>query len=274
MNRKNFFLISLSVPVLILPITSIACKSDQIYASTDISNINKEFFQYQNQIHELVSINNEKGNVIRQFIQKNPIIQITAAGKINDNSFNQMTWEAISEFARNVGFNLDICSYKETKSMSINEIHQAYSDALNKQYKIWVLTGWQHQNFFQKWIQNPLHQQKFKEANIKIISIDWDASQINELEPGTCIALNFRTQESSFLIGYAISQFLNEKYPNLSKGIYKKGGEGVNGVYNQDNSKYTILIEIGGVDSTTAEVLNSTLAFTECFMEVISENEG
>ena len=71
-----------------------------------------------------------------------------------------------------------------------------------------------------------------------------------------------------------INNKLNEKYPNLSKGIYKKGGEGVNGVYNQDNSKYTILIEIGGVDSTTAEVLNSTLAFTECFMEVISENEG
>ncbi len=71
-----------------------------------------------------------------------------------------------------------------------------------------------------------------------------------------------------------INNKLDEKYPNLSKGIYQKGGEGVNGVYNQDNSKYTLLIEIGGVDNTTDEVLNSTLAFTECFMEVISSNEG
>lgn len=71
-----------------------------------------------------------------------------------------------------------------------------------------------------------------------------------------------------------INDKLNEKYPNLSKGIYKKGGEGVNGVYNQDHSKYTILIEIGGVDNTTTEVLNSTLAFSECFMEVIAVNEG
>ena len=71
-----------------------------------------------------------------------------------------------------------------------------------------------------------------------------------------------------------INDKLNEKYPNLSKGIYKKEGSGVNGVYNQDNSKYTILIEIGGVDNTTDEVLNSTLAFCECFMEVISTNEG
>lgn len=71
-----------------------------------------------------------------------------------------------------------------------------------------------------------------------------------------------------------INNKLNEKYPNLSKGIYQKGGEGVNGVYNQDNSEYTILLEVGGPDNTTDEVLNSTLAFTECFMEVISSNEG
>ena len=71
-----------------------------------------------------------------------------------------------------------------------------------------------------------------------------------------------------------INDKLNEKYPNLSKGIYKKGGEGVNGVYNQDNSKYTILLEIGGPENNTTEVLNSTLAFVDCFMEVISTNEG
>ena len=70
-----------------------------------------------------------------------------------------------------------------------------------------------------------------------------------------------------------INDKLNEKYPNLSKGIYKKGGEGVNGVYNQDNSKYTILLEIGGPENNTTEVLNSTLAFADCFMEVISKYE-
>ena len=68
-----------------------------------------------------------------------------------------------------------------------------------------------------------------------------------------------------------INNKLNEKYPGLSKGVYEKGGEGVNGVYNQDNSEYTILIEIGGEENNTTEVLNSTLAFTEVFMEVINE---
>lgn len=68
-----------------------------------------------------------------------------------------------------------------------------------------------------------------------------------------------------------INNKMNELYPNLSKGIYKKGGPGVNGVYNQDFSKYTILIEIGGYENTTNEVLNTTIAFSKCFMEVINE---
>ncbi len=71
-----------------------------------------------------------------------------------------------------------------------------------------------------------------------------------------------------------INNKINELYPTLSKGIYKKGGEGVNGVYNQDFSEYTILIEIGGPENTVDEVLNSTLAFAQCFMEVIKSDEG
>ena len=68
-----------------------------------------------------------------------------------------------------------------------------------------------------------------------------------------------------------INNKINEKYPGLSKGIYKKGGLGVNGVYNQDFSSKTILVEIGGYQNTTSEVLNSCIAFAESFLEVINE---
>ena len=68
-----------------------------------------------------------------------------------------------------------------------------------------------------------------------------------------------------------IHKKINELYPNLSKGIYKKSGVGVNGVYNQDFSENTILIEIGGEENTTNEVLNSSLAFAKSFLEVINE---
>ena len=210
-HLKVFGILSGTISAIIAPTFSMACISDNILAKTNISEVQTYFSsEVREQIYQEVQSN----EILRDYILNNKIIQITTAGKVTDNSFNQMTWEAISEFSRNVGFNLDMCSYKETKSMSTNEIHQAYSDALNKQYKIWVLTGWQHSSFFQSWIKIPVYRQKFKEQNIKIISIDWDATQISELDPGTCISLNFRTQESSFLIGYAISQYLNEKYPD------------------------------------------------------------
>ena len=70
-----------------------------------------------------------------------------------------------------------------------------------------------------------------------------------------------------------INDCLNDKYPQLSKGIYKKEGAGVNGVYNQDFSPYTILIEVGGYENTTTEVMNTTIAFSTCFMEVITNIE-
>ena len=88
------------------------------------------------------------------------------------------------------------------------------------------------------------------------------------------IGLENEGYEENLAFTEKINNKLNEKYPGLSKGIYKKGGPAVNGVYNQDFSNRTILIEIGGYESTTTEVLNSTLAFAECFLEVINEGEN
>lgn len=67
-----------------------------------------------------------------------------------------------------------------------------------------------------------------------------------------------------------INSIINNKYPNLSRGVYKKSGRGVNGIYNQDFSPNTILVEIGGKENTVEEVLNTSLVFAECFMEAIN----
>lgn len=88
------------------------------------------------------------------------------------------------------------------------------------------------------------------------------------------IGLENENYEQNLEFTTKINNKLNELYPNLSKGILKKGGAGVNGVYNQDFDKHTILIEIGGQDNTVDEVLNSSIAFARCFMEVIKTNEG
>ncbi len=69
-----------------------------------------------------------------------------------------------------------------------------------------------------------------------------------------------------------INNKIESLYPGISKGIYKKEGENVNGVYNQDFSPTTILVEFGGQDNTVDEVFNSVSAFTKAFTEVIKES--
>ena len=69
-----------------------------------------------------------------------------------------------------------------------------------------------------------------------------------------------------------IADGLNQKIDGLSKGIYKKEGAGVNGVYNQDFSNRTILVELGGMDNTIDEVYRTTLLLGEVLDEVIQND--
>ena len=67
-----------------------------------------------------------------------------------------------------------------------------------------------------------------------------------------------------------INEILKKKYPTLSRGIIKKSGKNINGIYNQDLSEKIILIECGGKDNKIDEVLNTL----EILAEVIEEYLG
>ena len=54
-----------------------------------------------------------------------------------------------------------------------------------------------------------------------------------------------------------LNDWLDRNYKGISRGIYRKKGTGVNGVYNQDFSENCILIEIGGEANTYEEVENT-----------------
>lgn len=70
-----------------------------------------------------------------------------------------------------------------------------------------------------------------------------------------------------------INDYLNINYKGLSRGIYEKKGKGVNGVYNQDFSKNTMLIEIGGIDNTIDEVSNSIKAIANGIYNYINNHK-
>lgn len=90
------------------------------------------------------------------------------------------------------------------------------------------------------------------------------------------VGLENKNYQKNLELTETLNNKFNEKYPNLSRGIYKKKGKGVNGIYNQDFNPNTILIEIGGVENTIDEVFNTCEAISEVLTEYIKEikNEG
>lgn len=66
----------------------------------------------------------------------------------------------------------------------------------------------------------------------------------------------------NYAINYQLSEqlknLLEEEVPGVTRGISIKGGEGVNGIYNQDLSSKMVLIELGG-QYNEIEELNNTL---------------
>ncbi|WP_226036955.1 stage II sporulation protein P [Aquibacillus saliphilus] len=60
---------------------------------------------------------------------------------------------------------------------------------------------------------------------------------------------------------------INEKYPELSRTVITQGGSGKNGVYNQDLSSNSIVIEFGGIDNTMEELYRTADLFAEVFSD-------
>lgn len=88
------------------------------------------------------------------------------------------------------------------------------------------------------------------------------------------VGLENQSYQGNLDFSSKISDNINRKVPGLSKGIYKKQGEGVNGVYNQDFNERTILIEIGGPENTIDEVYETLLVLSESLTEVISNDKN
>lgn len=103
-------------------------------------------------------------------------------------------------------------------------------------------------------------------------------------EKTTCVIDNKSYAKILFVLGLENKNYLeNEKMINslnerlikvnscLSRGITKKSGVGVNGVYNQDFNNNAILIELGGQYNTITEVNNTLEIFAKVLAEYIWE---
>lgn len=204
--------------VVVTPLMLVSCSYSNInttssYAKTDVGGLedfnkdNDNIFDDIKNVSKMIEEGNDKEK--KDLLYNQPIVQIISPGKVNDLSFNQLVWEGVSTFSRLT--NLKNSTYLPATIASNTELFLQYDRALYSGYKIWILTGFFHENAFSEWLKFGSNKSKLEQKKIKIISIDWDVQKY--IKPGLGLSALFRTQESSFIIGYSISKFLAEQYP-------------------------------------------------------------
>ena len=85
------------------------------------------------------------------------------------------------------------------------------------------------------------------------------------------VGLEHKKYKENLKIVTNLNNIINKEYPNLSRGILKKEGKYVNGIYNQDLKSNVILIELGGVENTIDEVMNTSIALSDVIEKYLEE---
>lgn len=85
------------------------------------------------------------------------------------------------------------------------------------------------------------------------------------------VGLDYDNYEPNLNLANTLNEIIKEKYPGLSRGIMKKTGAGVNGIYNQDVANHVILIECGGMENNIEEVMNTIDALSIVISEYLGD---
>ena len=83
------------------------------------------------------------------------------------------------------------------------------------------------------------------------------------------IGTEHENYESNYTIANSLNNLLNEEIPNITRGIIKKSGNGVNGIYNQNLSSKSILIELGGQYNEIEELNNSLKVLSKIILKYL-----
>ena len=141
------------------------------------------------------------------------------------------------------------------------------------------VNGWSYNNSY-KASRYYLDEAIKKHSDLKLIidlhrdSIDYNGSTttINDKKYAKVlfvVGLDHENYEANLELANTLNTIIKNKYPTLSRGILKKSGKGVNGIYNQDASVNAVLIECGGYQNNIDEVMNTMIALSEVIKEYL-----
>lgn len=182
----------------------------------------------------------------------------------NDNKFG--VYNVLNLFEKELAkYNIDSVIENKRVSSYLDKENKSYSDSykISRRFLDDVIGLYPDLNYF-----IDVHRDSV-DGNITTVNID----NKNYARIMFVLGLeNDKHKENEILVN-ELNSYLNENYSGLSRGIYKKKGSGVNGVYNQDFHMNTILIEVGGIDNNKEEVINSVEVVVKALNYVINENK-
>ena len=86
------------------------------------------------------------------------------------------------------------------------------------------------------------------------------------------VGLDHNNYEPNLELAQKLRAKIDAFNPNLCRGIMKKSGKGVNGIYNQDFNKNVMLIEVGGQYNSINEVNNTLKVLAKILTDFIKED--
>ena len=75
--------------------------------------------------------------------------------------------------------------------------------------------------------------------------------------------------QDNLKLSETLKQLLEQEIPNITRGITTKKGTGVNGIYNQDLSNKSVLIELGGQYNEIEEINNTIKILSKAILKYI-----
>jgi len=78
-----------------------------------------------------------------------------------------------------------------------------------------------------------------------------------------------KNYKENLKISEALKNTLEQEIPNITRGITTKSGPGVNGIYNQDISNKSILIELGGQYNEIEEINNTLKVLSKSILKYL-----
>ncbi len=95
-----------------------------------------------------------------------------------------------------------------------------------------------------------------------------ETPEMNFAKVAFVVGLDHPGYEGNLKYAEALHTAMENIVPGISRGVMKKSGAGVDGVYNQDLFHKMLLVELGGIDNTEEEILRTVAVLAQAIAKI------